>query len=618
MAGKTPVERGTCGPDNGGVTIRARLLLSILLLGGICTGAGLLIVHGQLSSTDRDIYEQRLQRGVALVQQRIDAHGTSLANAAVELAEAPLVEALLRGEAEEPPRGTDRLGTAAHIASAEVLLVLDSAGTLVMGVGDPSLRDELAAHPSTLDRLDRGSGSWWLADTSSVLRVSMAPVSREDERLGVLLAARQLPSLETLRAATACDLGLVHGERVLDHTFDEEAEQDALAVLVLPQEPGSRRVAVGGRRYLMQGVAVAPRPEPDGPRVAVLVPIESGRATPILRRLAVLGAIGSLLAALLLWLHARSISLPLERLVSFARGAAEGDLRPTEQHTTVPEIAVLEDALNDWLRQQERLFSYREEAARSLRDREIDRWIQQSMVPVVPEVPGYDLAVGAWRAPEAGGDCCEIIPADNDSVWVAVGEVATRGLRAGMLATLVHGSLEAAVATAPASPPSRVLDALDGPLSHYLQRVAWSDVFVALRLLRLGPDGSVAFAGAQEEMLLLRTDETACEALDWRGIWLGLGDHEPGADPDGKLRLAAGDTLVLFTDGLLAAQDDSGRPFGTERVQQIVQQAGGQPSRVIRDRLMESWKRRSVTRHDDATVVVIRRKAGSADHSVTL
>jgi serine phosphatase RsbU (regulator of sigma subunit) len=308
-------------------------------------------------------------------------------------------------------------------------------------------------------------------------------------------------------------------------------------------------------------------------------------------------------------LSSRSILHPIDQLVAIARRAAAGDNSPVRQHTDIPEIAVLEDALTDLLRQQQRLIKQTRDEARRERDVEIGAWIQDSVTPESLALPGLDLAAGTWRDPDASGDYYDLFEAGGE-LWLAIGDVAARGLRAGMLATLLHGSVRAAIEVDPEASPSAVLRALDPLFSRYLTTVGWSETFIALRLVRLSPDGTVRYAGAHEEMLLQRAGEQSTALHQWHGAWLGLGDDGLADDPDGELSLAPGDTLVLFTDGLLGAVDATGRYFGMAGLTKIIERSSGHPSRVVRDRLMTAWSEWVAAPGDDATVIVVRRRAG--------
>lgn len=595
------------------MTIRARLFLSLLLVGIPCTLASVAIVHHSMGRETRLRTEERLAEKATGIQIHITDTRHSLKVAAERLAAEPSVVALLRSPATPSLEAGAALRTAQGLSAADALVILDPPGDVVLREGPPLLCDQLAGDETTQQTLLRGTGAWWTVANETPVAVTMRPVTHEDRRVGLVLVAHVLDSLQPLKLAMGADLGLTFDGSVLAHTFDPVAGPTAEAILLLPPLSEARRVAVGDQRYLMQQIALA-----DRLGLGVLIPLEPGGSHDLFWVLALLGVAAMALAALMVEFSSRAISRPLERLVTFARDAADGDLRPVERHASVPEIAVLEDALNDWLRQQERLGEHYDDDSRAGRDREIDRWIQRSMLPSMPAMAGYDLALGSWRAADAGGDCCEAILCENGVLWIAVGEAATRSLRAGMLATLLHGSLEAAVRTAPAAPPTHILGALDTVLSGYLQRAGWGQTFVALRLLRLGPDGGLAYAGAHEEMLLLRAEAESCERLDWRGAWLGLGKAGEHDDPDGKLHLGAGDSLLLCTDGMLAAQDGSARLFGIERIAETLTEARGQPARVVSERLMGRWERWARRHQDDATLVVIRRRHGVAEPTLTL
>ena len=599
--------------DNTLVTIRTRLILTLLLVGIPCTLASVAIVHQSMGRAARLRTEGLLAEKVASVQIHIAESQHSMKVAAELLAAEADVVAKLRVPHHPSLDAWAGLRAARGLSTADALVLLDPRGGTVLCEGPPPLCDVLANDDTTQQTLIRGTGAWWTVTDRTAVAVTMRPVTHEDRRVGLVVAAHVLDSLLPLEAAVGADLGLTFDGEVLAHTFDPEFGSAAEAVLLLPPQPEARRVAVDDQRYLMQQLPLAERLD-----LGVLVPLEPAGSYELFRALALLGVFAMLLAAVMLGFSSRAIGRPLERLVTFARNAADGDLRPVERHAAIPEIAVLEDALNDWLRLQLRRGELDDDDSREGRDREIDRWIQRSMLPSMPAMAGYDLSLGSWRAADAGGDCCEAILCENGVLWIAIGEAATRSLRAGMLATLLHGCLEAAVRTAPAAPPSHILAALDHVLTGYLQRAGWNDTFVALRLLRLGPDGGLAYAGAHEEMLLLRAESESCEQLDWRGAWLGLGMTGKHDDPDGKLHLGVGDTLLLYTDGVLAAQDGAARLFGTKRIAQTLTEARGQPARVVSERLMDRWERWARRHQDDATLLVIRRRHGTSEPSLTL
>ena len=596
--------------DNGAVSIRARLLLTTLCVAVVATLAGVLLIQKHLAATAKQRAADAVAAKVLLIEMTLAEEAGRVDRAVDVLAAGPAAHDLARRAVRSDVRLFSELQMARALAAVTVLQLLDGRGDVLLRVGDPVHCDAVMSHPLIGSKLQRGVGSWWILAEDRPARVALAPITEGDRRLGLVLASQPLPPVDLLSTHVGADLALLHGDELLDHSLPPEATE-ALAALLGTPSALQRRVAVAGHRYNVQDIELGAGLDRDPLRLVVLDGAEGAAflTGSILGRLVGVGIAALVAAWLALYLVSRSITHPLRRLEAFARRAAAGQPRPVERHSSAPEIAVVEDALNDWLRQEARNRTLHEGKIRDARDREIDRWIQGSTTPDDPGFDDHDLAVGSWRGDEAGGDLCALLPAPNGSLWVAVGTVSTRGLRAGMLTTLLTGALETAVQIAPGSPPSVVLRALDGVLTRYTARVGWEDLFAGLRLVRLAPDGGMSFAGAQNPMWLARADSSGCTIHDWTGVWIGLQtEHD---DPDGKLMLGPGDTLLLATPGLAAAQNEAGRFLGSDGIVAILDESRGQPARVIRDRIMTRWTEWICEPGADATAVVIRRRTGA-------
>jgi len=74
-----------------------------------------------------------------------------------------------------------------------------------------------------------------------------------------------------------------------------------------------------------------------------------------------------------------------------------------------------------------------------------------------------------------------------------------------------------------------------------------------------------------------------------------------------EAQFAAGDRLILYSDGLIEALDDDGEPFGFARFEKLLEKHGGAGSAEIRRALFEAVA--SFTRNrpseDDQTLVVV-------------
>jgi phosphoserine phosphatase RsbU/P len=194
--------------------------------------------------------------------------------------------------------------------------------------------------------------------------------------------------------------------------------------------------------------------------------------------------------------------------------------------------------------------------------------LQQSLLPpALPVVPGLDAAAHYQiaSADEVGGDFYDLFPLSQDRWGVALGDVCGKGAHAATVTSLIRYTLRTA-AVYDAS-PSAVLGTLNAALH---QRYARDDRSFCTAIFGvLTPDGegfTLALArGGHAAPLIMRANGTAGHVSVPGGPLIGVWDD--AAFTTTTIRLSAGDTLLLFTDGLADARTgiagDSGR-YGEE------------------------------------------------------
>jgi phosphoserine phosphatase RsbU/P len=114
-------------------------------------------------------------------------------------------------------------------------------------------------------------------------------------------------------------------------------------------------------------------------------------------------------------------------------------------------------------------------------------------------------------------------------------------------------------------------------LNEALRRQAAEAAFCTVGCVRLDPVSGGGFSaclasGGHPYPLLVRPGGRAEEVVV-RGTLLGV-EAEPVLEQT-ELDLAPGDTLVLYTDGVVDARDPSGERFGEERLREAVDAAAG-------------------------------------------
>ena len=242
-----------------------------------------------------------------------------------------------------------------------------------------------------------------------------------------------------------------------------------------------------------------------------------------------------------------------------------------------------------------RIYGERDETARILQ--------QGLMPPALPTIEGADIAGGYWPATgelEVGGDFYDVFERGGD-VFVAVGDVCGKGARAAALTGLARHTLRAASAWE--RRPAVTLSTLN----QAVLEESIDDRFLTAVLCRLrcGSDGiDVTLAcGGHPLPLLLRSDGTV-EATGRLGTLIGVVENPTFRDE--QVRLAPGEALVLYTDGITEVPVPGGR-FGEERLAQVIAGCAGLEASAISERVERAALRQAgYARSDDAVVLVIR------------
>lgn len=235
-------------------------------------------------------------------------------------------------------------------------------------------------------------------------------------------------------------------------------------------------------------------------------------------------------------------------------------------------------------------------------EQELDRAreIQQDLMPkTLPQLPRVELA-GAWQpARTVGGDYFDVIQLDANRLGICIGDVAGKGITAALLMANLQASFRA-FAT-PEESPAAVCTKLNAFLCGNLAPGKFVTFFYAIlnaedRTLRYEN------AGHCPAILLRASGET--ELLSGDGAVLGvLPDWQY---KDFSVQLAAGDRLLLFTDGVTEAANAEFEEFGNARIIQSLRVKDGTVTALATQRRILEVVTRfcSSNFQDDATILV--------------
>jgi serine phosphatase RsbU (regulator of sigma subunit) len=236
--------------------------------------------------------------------------------------------------------------------------------------------------------------------------------------------------------------------------------------------------------------------------------------------------------------------------------------------------------------------------------------IQTSILPRDLNVPGLEIAATMLPATEVGGDYYDVLPTPG-GCWIGIGDVAGHGLRPGLVMMMLQSVVSALVRSNPDSAPRDVLRIVNHVLYENVRERLGQDEHATLSLIHYRADGELWFAGAHEDMLVLRAASAEVEAIPTLGTWVGATKDIDEATQDTRYCLRDGDVLLLYTDGVIEARNQAGSQFGLERLMRELGRSGNEPARSIRDRLCAAVTGFMAEQRDDIAILVARYRAPS-------
>ena len=197
------------------------------------------------------------------------------------------------------------------------------------------------------------------------------------------------------------------------------------------------------------------------------------------------------------------------------------------------------------------------------RDLEIAREIQTWLVPSeAPEVPGADLAFATRPQNSVAGDYYDAFypdPENKERLLVVIADVAGKSVPAALLMATLQASLRTI-----AGEGASVAD-LVTRLNRYASAYSLDGRRFTTAVLCEYNTASrrLTYVNAGHNAPLLRRANGTLEKLEKGGLPLGI-KVDAGYET-ASLELHPGDALILFTDGVIEAFNESGEEFGNER-----------------------------------------------------
>lgn len=244
------------------------------------------------------------------------------------------------------------------------------------------------------------------------------------------------------------------------------------------------------------------------------------------------------------------------------------------------------------------------ENSRMLRDMELARQIQLSLLPTTPpELPGIQLAGCCVPATHVGGDYYNFYKHENGVVDLVVADVSGHSIGAALMTAEVRSVLRAQIHTFSGT----------GDILASLNRILYDDLdqaglFITLFYVRYDAINRIlTYSNAGHvPPLHFRQSETACRKLDAEGLIIGVRKGEIFEEK--KIQMQKGDILLLYTDGITEALNSADEQFGIARLcSSLNARHTESPQSIIDAIIMEVAAFTGTTAmEDDVTMIVMK------------
>jgi sigma-B regulation protein RsbU (phosphoserine phosphatase) len=230
--------------------------------------------------------------------------------------------------------------------------------------------------------------------------------------------------------------------------------------------------------------------------------------------------------------------------------------------------------------------------------------VQASFLPrTLPDIPSWQLSVTLKPSRETSGDFYDFNLLPSGRLGILVADVVDKGAGAALFMALSWILIRTYAGEYPEQ-PELVLKAVN----HRILAETQTNQFVTVFYGILDPaTGGLAYcsAGHSPPCLFSAQNDPDVQELFRTGMPLGITDDATWEQ--GRVQMAPGDVLVLYTDGVTEARNAQGLFFGEDRLLESVRADLQRPAQDIRDAVLADIHRfvGDAPQSDDIALAVI-------------
>ena len=317
----------------GGIRLRTKFLLSMVVVSAALTFTTLLVVRHTVQQEVRLGIQRDLQNSVSAFHNFQKQREVTLERSAALLADLPNVRALMTTH--DPATIQDASRDLWQLAGSDLLLLADSSGKVMALQAAPpeiTVREGQDFFPQVVSR--EGTRHWWYVEGHLyevfLQDIYFGPASGH-QVLGYLLLGYEIDDrvARDLSRVAASEVAFRYGDSIVRSTLKPAQESELLRVAprtATGGPPQGDQIRLGEERFLATAVDL---PTPGAPALNLWVLKSFDQATAFLsslnQLLLALGLTAVLAGSLLVFLISHTFTRPLENLVAGVRALEQGD-----------------------------------------------------------------------------------------------------------------------------------------------------------------------------------------------------------------------------------------------------------------------------------------------------
>jgi serine phosphatase RsbU (regulator of sigma subunit) len=238
-----------------------------------------------------------------------------------------------------------------------------------------------------------------------------------------------------------------------------------------------------------------------------------------------------------------------------------------------------------------------------LQDVELAAQVQRMFLPIQrPSIAGLEIAGRMQPASGVGGDYYDYIPVNEHTVQIVIADVAGKGVPAALLMSATAAAVQLEV-----SEKRDMLEVVNR-LNNGIHSVSDGDRYVTLLLADIDSlSRSLRYVNCGHNPALLFRGN-ARDVVRMNSSCFPVGMFDSVSCEINRADLAAGDILVLYTDGITEAENSMGEAFGMERLSAVIRRDSSLSAEGLMDNIFQSAEDfcQGVGFNDDATVLIVK------------